>query len=350
MKKKSFTFAILAMAVATIVSVAIVSCKKESTNELLTSGSQAVEAFTPPQIDDMVTYLKDFKQKMHSATKGDDEALSLDEAAWHLACLANVDFCKVNVEYNDFLFDTVEMQVNVTDGTIAMSDLNTAYEQMCDEIQQFKKGFNHCDQNMYFVNMTINSNGKAKIALMTSFNNISKDLYNHTWYFDDEWDASYACEEFFSPDSIYDWRESAVSKLRYALNSFEHHTNNIGESSEDYSVSYIPTRNHTFDYTNTHDPYDMQYAYYNSSRVFAKNHFVPSLNYDLEFMEMCYCLDSYLGLGYDYITDNQYINEHPVSWNIYSTTMKYASSFYRSYHQLFVEYGRLLTFNPIPDD
>ena len=45
MKKKNLTLAILAMAVATVVSVAIVSCKKESTNELLTSGSQAVEAF-----------------------------------------------------------------------------------------------------------------------------------------------------------------------------------------------------------------------------------------------------------------------------------------------------------------
>ncbi|MBR3730013.1 MAG: hypothetical protein IKN08_03765 [Bacteroidales bacterium] len=84
MKKRKLTLAILAMVVATLVSVAIVSCKKEDT-VAPTGQSAAKAAFTPPQVDDMNAYLKDFKQKMQSAAKGDDEALSLDEAAWHLS-------------------------------------------------------------------------------------------------------------------------------------------------------------------------------------------------------------------------------------------------------------------------
>lgn len=83
MKKSNAIFAILAMVIVTI-AVTIVSCKKEDT-VAPTGQSAAKAAFTPPQVDDMNAYLKDFKQKMQSAAKGDDEALSLDEAAWHLS-------------------------------------------------------------------------------------------------------------------------------------------------------------------------------------------------------------------------------------------------------------------------
>ena len=84
MRKSKFFIAILVMVVATLVSVAIVSCKKEDT--VAPTGQHAAKAaFTPPQVDDMNAYLKDFKQRMQSAAKGDDEALSLDEAAWHLS-------------------------------------------------------------------------------------------------------------------------------------------------------------------------------------------------------------------------------------------------------------------------
>ena len=343
MKREKLLITIALVVVATL--VAVVSCKKETPSALLNNGAQQEKAFVVPDVDDMNAYLKDFKQRMQSSTRGDEETLSLDEAAWHLACLANVEFCRVNVEYNDVQFDTVNMQVNVMDGTVAMCDLNTAYEQMCNEIREFKRGFNHCDQNLYFINVFINGDGKARIALMTSFITDTRYLTDHTWYFEDEWDAVSVCDEYFFSDSVYDWDGLAASKLEYVLNLFDHHENVLLPDGS-VSVSYIPTRNHTFDYTNTYDPYHS--GYYNDSRVFAIRNTQP-INYILDLSEMCYCLDSYLGLGYDYISDNLYTNEHPVCWEVRHKNLFYGWMSYQ-YHQLYVEYGRLIPSQPTPDD
>ena len=62
---------------------------------------------------------------------------------------------------------------------------------------------------------------------------------------------------------------------------------------------------------------------------------------------MCYCLDSYLGLAYDYIADNLYYDEHPVNWTINCLIDKpddYKNYIY--YHELYVEFGQLITNNP----
>ena len=106
MKKRNLIITTLLVVVAA--TVAFVSCKKENQDALL-NNTESVMTFTVPQIDDMNAYLKGFKQRMR-ATK-DGETLTLDEAAWHLSCLANFDFCRINVEYDDFQFDTIDMQV-----------------------------------------------------------------------------------------------------------------------------------------------------------------------------------------------------------------------------------------------
>lgn len=335
MRKSKFFIAILAMVVATLVSVAIVSCKKEDT-VAPTGQSAAKAAFTPPQVDDMNAYLKDFKQRMQSATKGDGQTLSLDEAAWHLACLANVDFCKINVEYNDVQFDTVEMQVNASDGAIAMSDLNTAYEQMRNEIQQFKKGFNHCDQNLYFINVFINGSGDARIALMTTFVTSSKDMGDHLWYFEDPYIYDTVCYFFFDSYTLYPWDGYGMTELQRILNLYEHH------SITTYSACYIPTRNHDFNYPDCPDPYGNSFT--GNSRVFAGDASWGA-HINLSQNEMCYCLDSYLGLGYDYIEENPlYDTEHPINWQIRSEVESFNGHRWPThYHILTVQYGQPLT-------
>lgn len=342
--KKKLIYAILAMVVTT--AVVMVSCKKENQNVKTDNSSSVVSHFDPSHITDMNAYMKDFKQRMKASK--DDETLSLEEAAWHLSCLANIDFCRINVEYNDFLFDTIGMQVNVTDGAMLMTDFCRAYEQMCLEIQQFKKGFNHLDQNMYFIKVSIDDKGKAKIALMTSYIRDSKDLYNHQWYFEDVWDAVDACSRNFSDDSTYIWNTTAARELQRVLNLFEHHEN--GNTPIGPMVCYIPTRNHDFNYTNTYDPYGSENSYINESRVFAKRYSQPSPGYIFEGLEMCYCLDSYLGLGYDYINDHLYTHEFPVSWTV-SSIETYDYSYYYYYHNLHVEYGRAFVADePSPND
>ena len=336
-KTKLLIVTLLVVATASIV---IVSCKKNNESTLNSKGYSTQKAFDYRQIDDKLTYFTDFKKRMTESK--DNEVFNLNDAAWHLACLANLDFCNINVKYDDFQFDTIDMQVEVLDSIMLLSDIDSAYDQMCAKIHQFKKGFNHCDQNLYYINVYIDTNGSAKIALMTSFTSCTKNLIDHPWYFSDPFEAAYACDEYFSGDSVYYWDRLAATELQRVLNIFEHHENGSGING---AICYIPTRNHTFDYTNTYDPYGSGYYYWNESRVFAQRYTYSNPNYVFELFEMCYCLDSYLGLGYDYINDNLYRHEYPVCWTIECKTMVSIPVYYY-YHQLHVEYGQPIT---IPD-
>ena len=342
MKKKNLTLAILVMVVATLISVAVVSCKKDTTGQDNAKGTDT-QAFDYRKIEDKATYFTDFKKKMKE-TKG-NETFNLDDAAWHLACLANIGYCNVNVKLDDFLFDTIDMQVDVEDGIMRLSDISAAYDQMCAKIDEYKKGFDHCDQNLYYINVSINANGDAKIALMNSFTYGDKSWVDNPWYFSDPLVAADACDTYFSEDSVYCWDGLAVTELSRVLNIFEHHNNGTGQYG---TWCYTPSRTHTFDYTNTYDPYGSGYNYVNESRVFAKKINIASLSHNLDILEMCYCLDSYLGLGYDYLTDNNYTNENPVCWTV-SNEYRHANLSYWHYHfhQLKVDYGVLFS-NPNP--
>ena len=341
--KTLFTVIIMAILATT---VAVVSCKKDEGNASNQKGYTMQQAPDIRQMEDPRSYMIDFKKKLKE--NKDNEAFNLEDAAWHLACLANLDFCNVNVECDDFQFDTVEMQVNVTDGIILMGDLSTAYEQMCTEIQQFRKGFNHYDQNLYYINVSIGDDGNAKIALMTSFTEASKDYVYHPWYFPDVFTGNDVCEEYLSEDSIFTWNTTAARELTRVLNPFEHHDYEIHLPGGLNQIVYFPTRNLTFDYNNTEDPYGSWF--YSDSRVWALKDYDNSLyNYELDMLDMCACLDSYLALGFDNITNTQYYDEYLMCWKVNAKTYVPDNPNHLPkihYHELHVEYGRLITPNP----
>ena len=346
MKKSRIYIAIICM-VTMAAAVAVVSCKKDTTNETVSGTIESPKAFDPSQITDMNAYLKDFKQKMQSAVKGEDETLSLEEAAWHLSCLANIDFCRINVEYNDFQFDTVDMQVDITNGVMLMSDFCMAYEEMCTKIQQFKKGFNHLDQNLYFIKVSLEAEG---IALMTSYTINSKDFYTHQWYFPNFFDGIMECYQYFNDDSTYVWNGLGAQELERVLNLYEHHDNGPTTPGGPTAVCYIPTRDYTFNYTNTYDPYGSEYLYINDSRIFAKRSNPAFTDYIFDVYHMCSLLDSYLGEGYEYISDHLYPHEFPVNWTVTPLTV-YNNPYTYCYHNLHVEYGRAFIFDePTPED
>lgn len=338
MNKSKSIIAIMFLAIVAT-AVAFVSCKKDNENAPNTKAYTVQQAADIRQMEDPLAYMKDFKKKLTESK--DNEAFNLDDAAWHLACLANLDFCNVNVEYDDFQFDTLEMQVNVTDGVILLGDLRAAYEQMCTEILQFKKGFIHSDQNLYYINVAIDTEDHAKVALMSSYNTNSKFLGDHAWYFEDIMDAVTVCDELFDTDTIYYWDTLTTNYITYILNLFEHHENYW--SNGNYVQCYFPTRKHSFDYQNYWDPFESYY--YNNSRVFAIRDHNSDLIYDFAFMELCYCVDSYLGLGYDYISS--YTNEVPVCWKVKHCYHHDLNSYWHyHYHKLNVDYGQLITPNP----
>lgn len=337
MNNSKAIIAITALAILAT-TIALMSCKKDNGNASNQKDFTIQQAADIRQMEDPWSYIIDFKKKLTESKS--NEAFDINDAAWHLACLANLDFCNINVNCDDFQFDSVEMQVNVTDGIILLGDLRTAYEQMCMEIRQFKKGFNHCDQNLYYINVSIAADGNTRIALMTSFTIASKD--DHTWYFSNYAEAYLACNEYFSLDSTYVWDSLAVSELTRVLNLFEHYDSPTIGPGGSIVQCYFPTRNHTFKYPDYLDPYGS--PFFNNSRTFIV--MVPTSTYILSLKEMCYCLDSYLGLGYDFISDNTYPNEHPVCWLVipdYSGSNSNPPYFY--YHQLKVDYGQLITPN-----
>jgi hypothetical protein len=330
--KKHYLFLATLLVVAAV-SAAVVSCKKDDPKTMLGSTNQSTKVFAPPQIEDMYAYLKDFKKKLKES-KG-DETMGLDEAAWHLACLANVDFCKINVDFDDVQFDTIEMKINVNDDAVFLSDLNSAYENMRGEIERFKKSFNHNNQNLYFINVIIYGDSNAKIALMTSFSASSKDLDDHLWYFPDTFGyIDSVCNYYFNDNAQYVWDGYAKTELQRILNLFEHHES-IHEA-----MCFTPTRNYTFQYPDWPDRYGNSFL--GNSRVFAFDVSIGS-NIYLSTDEMCYCLDSYLGLGYDYIVNNYlYSNEHPVNWTIDTEVFSFPNHRWPThFHKLTVQYGQL---------
>jgi len=285
MKKRNLTLAILAMVVATLVSVAIVSCKKEDT--AVPTGQRAAKAaFTPPQVDDMNAYLKAFKQKMQSAAKGDDEALSLDEAAWHLSSVANYDFGHANVECDDVRFDTLYAQVNITNGTVLLSDLHAAYEEISTKIDKFYHSLLLDNKHFRFIDVNISGQGYITISLLTTFTSNDK-----LHYFEDD---SY-CDEYFSNSVQYTANAVAVTTLTSLFNLFLAKNTDTDTT----NLYYVTTRTVSFYCTEWYEEPGEYCPNNDHSRLYCSGR---EYNWPIPKAHMCYYLDSYLGLGVENIT------------------------------------------------
>ena len=327
MKTSKSIIAIIAMAILAT-AVAFVSCKKDNENTLSPKAYNVQQSFDYRQIEDKLTYFEDFRKKM-TESKG-DEAFNVEDAAWHLASLANVDLCNANVEFNNVRFDTIEMQIKVNEGVVEMKELRLAYEQMLKEIQSVEETLGLDNQNLRFVDVFISKNGIAKIVLMTTSNILSRNLYDNYWYFPDTFGyLDSICYVQFT-NYQYQWTTTAKRELERVMNVFE------GRETP-YASSYIPTRTMSFDFPQWSDPYGSPFDL--DSRLCAGKF---SLSQD----DMCYCLDSYLGLGVDYLANNYYVDdEYPIYWTIKPIDTVFPNDNLHSYyHRLNVRFG-----TPIPN-
>lgn len=149
------------------------------------------------------------------------------------------------------------------------------------------------------------------------------------------------CDLYFCEDSIYLWDSTAKKELQRILNVFE--------SYENAQISYYtPSRSQTFEYNciDWLDPYGSPFC--RNSRLFAV---FDDFNYELSLDEMCYCLDSYLGLGYDFISNNPIRNERPVNWIVECDNkwfVQYQDRYTTYFHRLKVQYGVIHTIDPGP--
>lgn len=334
MKNNRIIIAALLVVVAT--AVAFVSCKKENQDAMLKT-TQPVKTFTVPLVDDMNAYLKEFKQTMlESQGSKDAEYLSLEEAAWHLSSLANYDFARVNVQYTDLRHDTLYYQVNVTNGQVLLSDLNTVYANMAVDMDAFYQSLDLQEKHFRFIVASISEDGLVMIDMSTSY-----FILDHTWYFEDDFNAAVACYEWFDGNTYYTWNTTAIQTLESAINYYE--GREFLRAGEDFMnrVYFVPSRDVIFDFENNTDTIGS--PFYGNSRIYV----VRSHSWAVPFIEMndmCYCLDSYLALPFELMHNNPVMgSERPVQWQIIANEYyDTPSQYYYFCHKVLVRFGTLV--------
>ena len=288
--KKSRFFIIAALLVVAAAAVAIVSCKKDTPSAMLDNkaGSQA---FNPGHIDDMNGYLKDFKQKMQTAAKGDNESLTLEEAAWHLSSVANYDFSNANVGSSGVRFDTLTYSVAVTDGGIRLNDLGAVYEIINTDIDEFYHALSYENKHFRFIGCSISEQGEVCVTLITTFTQASR---LHYFANDSIYDAY--CDLYFSDDIQYYANSAAITVLTDLFNLF------LGKNTDpnEGRIYYVITRlNVRYVYTQWLEDPDSYCPNSYHSRLYCSQGVDA---WPIPQDHMCYYLDSYLGLGVDNIT------------------------------------------------
>ena len=274
----------------------------------------------------MNAYLKDFKQKMNSTAKGEDESLSLEDAAWHLSSLANYEFANANVERDDVRFDTLYAQVNITNGTVLLSDLAAVYQTISSGIEKFYNRLALDNKHFRFINAFISEDGRVTIPIITTFTYGSKYFGDTLWYFQDEFAALVACDSLF-PAISYPIQTTGTSELKHVLNLIVSHQNNVFNS----NIYYTLTSTRDFYYRDYIDPFGS--PCYLNSRLYASKTFYDDLK-----PYMCYLLDSYLGLGHEYLPEDEYI----LSWNVryvHGEPPFSGENLSKDYQRLLVDYG-----------
>ena len=302
--KNSLKTLVAAMVIVATTAIVFFGCKKENTDAVLKGEPLVIKAYTPPQVDDMNAYLKDFKQKMQTVTRGEDEMLGLEEAAWHLSSLANYDFCNVNVEFTDLRYDTLYYQVDVNNELVSLVDLNTVYASMSSDIDAFYQGLDLQEKHFRFIGVNVSEVGNVIVSLSTTYIIPKRDLGDMLWYFEDEFQASLFCDEFFNENLSYPLNGFGMTEIERALNLIESHPT---EPFNSHRIYYTYIRSEEFYFEDCIDPYGSPF-YLNSRLLATKGYFYA----DMSLEELCYCVDSYAGLGYSHCQPS----ESPVHWNL----------------------------------
>lgn len=114
------------------VAAIIITCTKEK--ETIVSQS-ASETITVSKDDDMSTYLKQFKEKMQSAERG-NEVLSLEDARWHLEAVLNYTYGDAGQLFSDIQCDTFSYKLSTQGDEITLAQLNEAFNVFSNRVER----------------------------------------------------------------------------------------------------------------------------------------------------------------------------------------------------------------------
>lgn len=324
MKKRLIIIAAILLVFATIV----VSCKKEDNPADNPRENNSKSFYQPPKVDDMNAYLKDFKQKMQ--TRGNDETMDIEEAAWHLSSVANYDFGDVVNDYAKFRYDTLYYHINVDNSSVSISDMSSIYSRIANDIDSYFQKLNLENKHIRYIGADISDDGLVVMSIMVSY-----DWFDHQWYFPDPFTMDSILSQYYSEDSTYTLYGNFEDELKRVLDILTGHVPNPLNS------YFVYDRTASMMYYDYYDPYSSMNYY--SSRVFATLGHDENMTLD----EMYYYTDSYAGLGTSLLGNEELI----IDWSFSGILHSPAHGYYNTYHIPSIKIGRIFTSNPdIPGD
>ncbi|MCR4848583.1 MAG: hypothetical protein K5920_07040 [Bacteroidales bacterium] len=322
--KKIFIFGVVML---TAMTLALVSCKKDETSVNATTNVSSKSFYQPPQVDDMNAYLKAFKQKMQ--TRGNNETMDLDEAAWHLSSVANYDFGDVVNDYANFHYDTLYYNINVVDGKVNVSDLNALYTVAASDIESTFENLDLDNKHIRFIGAKISGDGSVIMSILVTY-----DWIDHQWYFNDPFTLYNVLTQYYGEDTIYYLNDNFPIALVRTLNDLTGHLETVESSSY-----YVEDRMDSLMYYDYIDPYVGYHEInYYDSRIFVDinpGNIMP-------FEKLLYYTDSYADLGMGLLGVNQGI----IDWSLSDYRHDSYGHTYNTYHVPYVNIGRLCTPQP----
>lgn len=176
---------VAAMIIVATGAAILVGCKKEDKADLLVNQLNEMSGFDASQINDMNAYLFEFKHKMQECKS--EELLGLTEAQWHLTALANYDFAYANKKGNSFQIDTIYGRINLTEGMVAMSDLNSFYAQLSESIVTHYHAMTLENKNYRCIYSEFVDNDKNDELQVLTVLVISYDEASKLYYYENEY-------------------------------------------------------------------------------------------------------------------------------------------------------------------
>ena len=261
---------------AALAAAFIVSCKKDDnkTVDEPQARSVALRQFELPT--DIDGYLTVLKQRL---VEGDNGApMGVDEAAWHLAALANYDFGYFNAEHNNLLKATLYGSVKITNGQILFPDLAEAYASIHETIESYYQKLDLDNKKVHFVDVIVSEEGVVTLPITVTYSDRHYD-----WHLAD---TTY-CNAYFVEESYPSFGDGMflLDSVLNLIESFD----TIPSLTQDYAV---PCDYQFPDPTDYIDP-DGSPNFINSRIYCTKGSTQASIPND----DMCYYLQSYHALG-----------------------------------------------------
>lgn len=178
----------LAVAVATVI-----ACSKDKETKAIQSNNEIV---TISKEDDMNAYLKQFKEKMQSASKG-DETLSLEDARWHLEAVLNYTYGDAGHPTSDIQCDTFYYELPVNGDEVPLNRINEAFMALSKEVENTYTECNLPEKSVLAIQTTF-ENKRKEGNLIVQMILITRGFLTFKMWFDstDYWSDYYYEDEY----------------------------------------------------------------------------------------------------------------------------------------------------------